>query len=88
MSEHTFVVAKDDVNEIVQWIYRHDIDRKVTSYVYGSFSHPKHKEAFRGIRLHIADIELAMLFKITYYEKIMEGATRSNDMVGLYGFKF
>lgn len=92
MSEHQFVMPKDSVNEVVQWLYRHDIDRLNTSYVYGSFYTPgsdiRKDPAFRGIRVYITSDELAIMFKLLFGERIREGCTRANDSGGYFGFRF
>lgn len=92
MSEHTFVMPKDTVNAVVQWLYRHDIERTHTSYVYDSFYHKgadiRKDPAFRGIRVYITSDELAIMFKLMFGEQIKENCTRANDSGGYFGFRF
>lgn len=76
--EHHFVLKSQDLRDVLDWVYQHDNDREFTSYLYGHFhnSNQKAKESFRGFRLYIGNLELALLFKITFSDRIHNDCER------------
>ncbi len=85
--EHQFVLHKDSLGAIMEWISRNDPQREVTEYVYGWFAAPDAEaiRKFRGIRLYVSDISMALMFAIEFSEGIHPGYIRKNDLIYNFG---
>ena len=92
-TEYPFILPSDFLYEIMDWLKMHDPERLYTEYVYGNFFTKDKtvvcdRPSFRGMRVYIDHIEMALMFKLMFYDKCYPDHVRGGDDHYNFGTRF